>query len=57
MYLNSVLLHKYVPWNTKYYYKVLYVTIYYIYSNWLLVNILTFKIHIITYIKLTAQIE
>ena len=57
MNFNSVLLHKYAPWNTKYYYKVLYITIYYIFFNWLLVNILTFKIHIITYIKLTTQIE
>lgn len=57
MYFNSFFLHKYPPWNTKYYYKVLYITIYYIFSYWLLVNILTFKIHIIIYIKLTTQIE
>ena len=57
MYFNSVFLHKYPPWNTKDYYKIFDAIIYYIFSNWLQINILTLCVYIVTYIKVTIKIK
>ena len=57
MYFNSVFLYKYPPWNTKDYYKIFDAIIYYIFSNWLQINILTLCVYIVTYIKVTIKIK
>ena len=57
MYFNSVFLYKYTPWNTKDYYKIFDAIIYYIFSNWLQINILTLCVYIVTYIKVTIKIK
>ena len=50
-------MYKYSPWNTKDYYKIIDPKIYYIFSNWLQINILTICVYIVTHIKVTIEIK